>query len=199
MATTSPVAQFRSNRFDNVARLYPAGEPVYRRQQGGNHGRRIQPLVLGNGFRLEDSSQHHTIGNSQALRQLMLEHLAAQRVRARLQDCPQSTPRITRAHRLQRLRNRRRVMREIVDDGDPATSAFTSRRRLTLRKLRSAAAISSFADPVICGHGGGCGCVQHVVFAGQGKLEFCPTAPPSRRHFPARRCGRVLHIRDSPM
>ena len=45
-------------------------------------------------FRLEDVGHDYFIGQRQALRQFVLQHVTPQSIRARLQDCPQARSRI---------------------------------------------------------------------------------------------------------
>ena len=80
----------------------------------------MQPLGVGNALLLIDAGQHDAVGQAQARDQIGFEHLAAQRVGARLQDCPQTRLGINGAECPQRLANRRRMMRKVFDDGDAA-------------------------------------------------------------------------------
>ena len=67
----------------------------------GAHRRQVQALGLRNRFRLEHSGDHDFIRQRQAVGQFVLKDVAAQSVRARLQNRPQARPGIARTQRLQ--------------------------------------------------------------------------------------------------
>ena len=100
-----------------------------------------------NRLRLEHRRQHAAVRQRQALHQRLLEHIPPQRIRPRLQHRPQPPPRISRPQRPQRLPNRRRMVRKVVDDGhavhlrahlQPPLHRPERRQRLHNRRRRNA-------------------------------------------------------------
>src|SRR6266536_85800 len=61
-----------------------------------SYSRNIQSLTLRNRIRFENICDHDFVGNRKAFSQVILKYIAPQRVRTRLQNCPQTTARITR-------------------------------------------------------------------------------------------------------
>jgi hypothetical protein len=111
------------------------------------------------------------------------------RVRPRLKNRPQTCPGITRAQRLQRSRNRCRMMREVVDDGDAIHLSFHFQAPLyALERLKRSRDLL-FCDAIRRGHRRSRRCVPHVVLAGQAETRNQPTvylrAKPTTEFAPA--------------
>ena len=77
--------------------------------------------------------------------QLTLKDFAPKSIRAWLQDRPKPPPSIAGAHRLQRLRNRRRMMGKVVDDGDAVNLGFHFQPSLNAAKRPQ-----GFGDGIRC-------------------------------------------------
>ena len=130
-----------------------------------------QPLVLGQA-RSEHRRDHHLVGAGKRAREVVLEHPPARRRRPRLEDRPDALARRRAPHRLQRLGDRRRMMREVVVDGDAARSPTTSSRRFTPLKCRQARAQSLDVEAQVDADGDRRQRVAHVVIAEQRHREL---------------------------
>jgi hypothetical protein len=140
----------------------------------GDHIFGVQALGVGNTLLLIDAGQQDAVGQAQAGHQIGFEHLAPQRIRARLQHGPQPRLRINRAQRAQRFADGRGVVGEVVDDVMPPAWARTSSRRLTLLKLASADWMTLCCRCPARGQRSRGGGVERVVLAGQAHLQFSP-------------------------
>jgi hypothetical protein len=134
----------------------------------------MQALGGRNLLRVKDRSEDDLIGEREALHQLGLEDVAAKSIRARLENRPETPSGIRGAQRAQSFANRRRVVREVVDDGDTvdlsanletATDTAKSGERLDNGVLRDALAGCQRR----CRRG-----VERVMFARNGKSQLSP-------------------------
>src|SRR4051812_85447 len=98
--------QLGSDGCNDCFRIFDLSGWQLRRRESLNDRGAFQPLVWGNALCFEDACHHDLIRHTQALYQLMLKDLPPQRIRPRLEDCPQLSSRIPRAQRLQRLADR---------------------------------------------------------------------------------------------
>ena len=81
-----------------------------------------QPLGLRQ-RRAKHRRDDHLVGCAERFREVVLEHTAAGRGRPRLEHRPDPPAGIARAQRRQRFVHRRRMMREVVQHGDPRSHA----------------------------------------------------------------------------
>src|SRR5260370_37787258 len=84
---------------------------------------RIQPLAFRNLLNFRYLRDEHAIGEFQRLGQTFLENGPARSVRPRLEYSPNTVARIPMTQRVQRLRDRGRMMPKIVDHFDAARFA----------------------------------------------------------------------------
>ncbi len=159
---------------------------------------RVQALGVGNALLLVDAGENDAIGEAQACDQIGLEHLAAQRVGARLQHCPEARLRIDGAQRAQGFANGRGVVGKVFDDGDAAD--FGAHFKPALDALEGGERLDDgfLGDALAGGKRGGGGGVERVVLAGKVHLELGPerAVVPD---LPAREAVLMAQIADLPV
>src|ERR1700722_12784071 len=113
-----PRLQPGSKSLHDSVRGWVESRVVTRMHQRVNHLLGMHSLRFGDTLLLEDSSYDNPVRQREALHQLTLEHISAQRIGSRFEHGPESLPRIGGAQSFQGLANRGRVMGEIIDDRD---------------------------------------------------------------------------------
>src|SRR6185437_16914982 len=90
----------------------------------GNDRGQIKALGFGDRFRSEDARHHYLIRSGQRLRQIVLQHVAAQGVGAWFENGPQTSPGIAGAQSLNGLGDSGGVVSKVVNDGDTLNLSF---------------------------------------------------------------------------
>src|SRR5258708_7529712 len=163
----------------------------------GCNGSYVEALGFGDGLGLEDVGDYDFVGDGKALREFVLEYVAAKSVGARFKDGPQPPAGITRAQRTQGGGNRGGMMSEVVNQGDAVDFSFHFETTFHALKAFQRASDCIRRDTAICREGGGGACVPDVVFAGEGKLQFRPQLPVAHER-PTRAGWLKFQVGDAP-
>ena len=160
--TRSPGAGLRCDRVNDVVDLRNIASVLAGSVEIGDDLLGRQPLILRQ-RRAKDGRQQDAIGGREGAGEIGLEDPPARRRRTRLENRPDATAGIRGAHACERLRDRRRMMREVVVDrharGRPAPlhappDALEPRRPAAtvsgLRPTAAATAIAAVALRTLC-------------------------------------------------
>ena len=111
-------AQFRSDGLDDGVGIGQKARAAAILLDLSGKSRQFEALIFGDGLGAEDSGDDYFIGMRQAAREIALQHAAAQRIGARLENRPQACAGVAGAERLQRSGDGGGMMREVIDDRD---------------------------------------------------------------------------------
>ena len=100
----------------------------------------VELVVGAEALRVEDRGDDEGVGRGEGVGVVVLEHLAARRVRARLEERPQATPGKARAGGRDGPAHGGRVVGEVVDDEDPVLLALDLHAALHALEPRERAA-----------------------------------------------------------
>ena len=124
---------------------------------------RVETLVVGNRLGTEHAGDHDPIGRVEDLDESILEDVASERPRARLEQRPHASLGMPRAYGAQRFGDGRRVVGEVVEDSDVVRFAAQLETSSDTAKTRKTSGDLIRREPVIRGGGDNGKRVPHVV------------------------------------
>ncbi len=163
-----------------------------------NHMFRLHTFQHRNRLAPEHSSHHDRIRKRQRINKFPLKHIPPQCIRSRLQNRPNPSSFVSRAQRSQRLANRRRMMRKIINHRNSSnlsanlqTPLYALERRQTLDNRLNRNSLSRSQSSSSSS-------IQRIVFAGHRKRKPSKVNTAAQQS-PTRARAFLPHLNSVPI